>query len=525
LHEATAPGHAPETLGDRYDVISTIRAGATARVVSALDRRLDRRVAIKIPRRAFTEKYKDFRTLFEKEAIVLSSLPHPNIIPLYDCHETDLGPALVMRFVEHDLGKRMIDRLESSSAIKILGQIASALDHCAECGYSHRDVKPDNILVDEWDHAYLIDFGFAAEFVKDASWKSVVGAMPYISPEALLESTVRGTQSQRTKADQFSLGVLAYQALTGHFPLNSANAGKYPVDWAECTALRLMRGERMIHCHERNSELTPSTDEVFQRMISLDPAERFVDSRAAIDSLARSLEEQSANRVSVIVSYSRADEDFVRNLASSLERCGYSVWFDALIDAGTDWDDQIENAMLAAEAMIVVLSPDFCNSIEAKKEWKYWLDYIRRPLLPLLARECRPPYRLSSLQHMKVRGRNAPEITAELDTAIRSALRKWKNDDEERRDKDDRAGRRPPQTDPTDSDASSGTRPYSDEARVRPKTRYSTVVSRVNLVPPIAVEKLTNPVSTASRKTLVPQSYRMNVEALQDMLRDFHLNR
>ena len=120
MHEANAPGHARETLGDRYDVTSTIRAGATARVVSALDRRLNRRVAIKIPRRAFTQKYKDFSTLFEKEAIVLSALPHPNIIPLYDCHETDLGPTLVMRFVERDLNRRMLDRLESGDAIKLL---------------------------------------------------------------------------------------------------------------------------------------------------------------------------------------------------------------------------------------------------------------------------------------------------------------------------------------------------------------------------------------------------------------------
>jgi serine/threonine protein kinase/formylglycine-generating enzyme required for sulfatase activity len=207
----------PSRIG-RYRIVYPLGSGAFGIVYLAYDDELNRPVAIKIPHRHRLED-PQFAEMYVSEARILASLDHPNIVPVYDVGRGDDGSCFVVsKFIEGStLGKRLKDvRIPIQEAAELAATIASALHHAHQRGLVHRDVKPDNILLEADGKPYLADFGLALREEDFGKGMVQAGTPVYMSPEQ-----IRG-QSHRVdgRSDVFSLGVVLYEALVGKPPFS-----------------------------------------------------------------------------------------------------------------------------------------------------------------------------------------------------------------------------------------------------------------------------------------------------------------
>jgi serine/threonine protein kinase len=213
-------------VGDHYLIEAELGRGGMAVVFRALDVRLNRRVAIKIlpPELAFNPSV---RSRFLREAQMAAQLTHPNIVPIFavDERDTDGLVYFVMAFVD---GESLAARLRREGAMRIedvrviVSQVADALDYAHRQGVVHRDIKPDNILVDRATGRPLVtDFGIARAAAEESRLTVTgvaVGTPAYMSPEqAMGEREVDG------RSDLYSLGIVAYQMISGETPFKAIN--------------------------------------------------------------------------------------------------------------------------------------------------------------------------------------------------------------------------------------------------------------------------------------------------------------
>jgi serine/threonine-protein kinase len=213
-------GTTPQTVvGGRYRLERQIGAGATARVWLAFDAVLERRVAIKMlaaPIGAEVEHVERFR----REARAVAKLQHPHIVAVLDSGEHDGMPFIVLEFVEGETLKeriRRVGRLTITEAVAFAIEIARALDAAHSHGIVHRDVKPQNILLDPEAGAKITDFGIARSGSETGLTVGgrVLGTTDYVSPEQALGHAVTG------QSDLYSLGVVLYESLTGEVPFSA----------------------------------------------------------------------------------------------------------------------------------------------------------------------------------------------------------------------------------------------------------------------------------------------------------------
>jgi serine/threonine protein kinase len=170
----------------------------------------------------------------------------------------------------------------------IARQVAAALDYCAGKGIAHRDVKPDNILLDDAGRIVLVDFGLAARFDKVTAWSIPTGAAAYLSPE-----TIRGPDVgvvQRQYSDQFSFGVTLYQLISGCLPLDPLQSIASDLQQASyCTAARITAGEQIVRCFDRNPSIPKAVDGILFKMLSPRPEERYPNNTIACAELVNAL--------------------------------------------------------------------------------------------------------------------------------------------------------------------------------------------------------------------------------------------
>jgi serine/threonine-protein kinase len=239
---------------------------------------LDRKVAVKViaPGHAADSR---FRERFAREARLAAALDHPHIVPVYTTGEDAGQLYLVMRYIDGvNLAERLRgDPLPLADVAAIVSQVASALDAAHGRGIVHRDVKPANILLVERDdhkpHAYLTDFGITRELGGTEGLTQAgafLGSLDYAAPE---QATGAGP-----RADQYSLGCVAYECLTGRPPFG----GRRDVEilWA--------------HAHEAPqalAELPPEANEAVLRALAKDPEARWPDCASFAAKLASALVE------------------------------------------------------------------------------------------------------------------------------------------------------------------------------------------------------------------------------------------
>jgi TonB family protein len=257
----------------RYELQEEIGEGAMGRVYKAWDPLVRRVVAIKTIRSEYLthETSQEYLRRFRREAQAAGRLSHPNIVSVYDVGED----YFVMEFLEGVslqaiLAHRSV--LPLPEALKILTPVAEAIDYAHHSGVVHRDVKPANIMIQPDGRPKLMDFGVArlpTSAITDSGQS--FGSPSYMAPELIASDDVT------PRADLFSFGVVAYEALTG----------KRPFQGDSITAIIY----RIVHepappPRAFNDELPPHHDEVFRRALSKDPAGRFPTAQSLIAALS-----------------------------------------------------------------------------------------------------------------------------------------------------------------------------------------------------------------------------------------------
>jgi TonB family protein len=211
-----------QELDEEYEILDELGRGGMAIVFKAKEKQLDREVAIKVL--PFSLAFdKEFVERFQREARTSAKLEHPNIIPIYRVGKSGRVIYFVMKFLR---GKPLSSVLAARGGLppmeirRILAEVSRALAYAHKSGIVHRDIKPDNIMFDEHGHAVVTDFGIAkaASGGKLTGTGMSIGTPHYMSPEQAKAQQLDG------RSDIYSLGVVAYQCLTGSVPFDGEDS-------------------------------------------------------------------------------------------------------------------------------------------------------------------------------------------------------------------------------------------------------------------------------------------------------------
>jgi tetratricopeptide (TPR) repeat protein/tRNA A-37 threonylcarbamoyl transferase component Bud32 len=268
----------PERIG-RYRVLGRIGQGGMGTVYRAEDPQLERVVAVKVPRFEGPEHLRETAAKrFLREARAAAQVRHPHVCPIHDVGEQDGVPYVVMEYVE---GQSLADRLaghrryeDPAEAVRLVRQVAEALEAVHARGLIHRDLKPGNILLDTARGAILTDFGLARS-QQDGEHLTADGALlgtpAYMAPEQVSKTV--GPVGPWT--DLYSLGVVLYQMLTGRLPF-------------EGQALELLYSvahETPDAPSKSRPDLDPSLEGIVLRAMARRPDERYRSAREFADAL------------------------------------------------------------------------------------------------------------------------------------------------------------------------------------------------------------------------------------------------
>ena len=211
-----------DVLAGRYELEELVGTGGMSSVYRAHDRELDRRVALKILHLHFSDD-DEYVQRFLREARTVAGLSHRNIVAVIDRGDHDGQQFIVFEYVEGETLKQLIERdgpLPVERALELAIQIAHGLSSAHERGLVHRDVKPQNVLLNGSGEAKVTDFGIAREIDVQRGMTqtgTVLGTSDYISPEQAQGSRVS------EHSDIYSLGVVLYELLTGELPFTGDN--------------------------------------------------------------------------------------------------------------------------------------------------------------------------------------------------------------------------------------------------------------------------------------------------------------
>ena len=219
--DTAAPTFAPGTTFAGYRIESVAGRGGMGIVYRATQLALGRPVALKLLATQYAAD-EDFRERFKREWETAAAIDHPNVIPLYEAGEADDHLFLAMRYVNGVDLANLIARdlsLDAARGVRILAQIASALDAAHARGLVHRDVKPANVLMGAEDHVYLTDFGLSRLMAQSRLTRTglFVGSTDYAAPEQ-----IRGEDTD-ARTDVYALGCVLYQLLTRRVPFDRAS--------------------------------------------------------------------------------------------------------------------------------------------------------------------------------------------------------------------------------------------------------------------------------------------------------------
>jgi eukaryotic-like serine/threonine-protein kinase len=270
-----------EVLADRYELEELVGAGGMSSVFRAHDRLLDRKVALKVLHRQYSDD-EEYVERFRREARAVAALSHPNIVTVIDRGDHEGRQFIVFEYVEGDNLKRVIERrgpAPVASALELAMQIARGLSFAHQQGLVHRDVKPQNVLLNGDGRAKVTDFGIARSLdVQHGMTQTgtVLGTSDYIAPEQ--------AQGQRVDehTDVYSLGVVLYELLTTEVP--------FPGENFVAVAMRHIN-EPPPPVRDKRPDVSPRLDAAVQKAMAKLPEDRFATMADFCHELEACLEE------------------------------------------------------------------------------------------------------------------------------------------------------------------------------------------------------------------------------------------
>ncbi|MBI5517764.1 MAG: serine/threonine protein kinase [Deltaproteobacteria bacterium] len=277
-------------LGGRYRVLGALGEGAMGRVLLAEHTALRKQVAVKLLRRELCE-VPELVARFEREAVASARLEHPHVVAARDFGRTEDGRLFLV--LDHVPGRSLREALEADGpfpptrALKVLRELAAALEKARELGVVHRDLKPENVMLTardgDPDFAMVLDFGIAHLGTPESASGgtnpnltragAVLGTPLYLSPEQVVGDPVDH------RADLYALAVVAFELLTGRTPFTDGSAVNLLAQQLSATPPRI----------SEVSALPAAADAVFARALAKSPAARHEGARAFVEDLAAAL--------------------------------------------------------------------------------------------------------------------------------------------------------------------------------------------------------------------------------------------
>ncbi len=275
-----------QKINDRYEIIKTIGEGGMANVYLANDTILDRKVAIKVLRGDLSNDEKFIRR-FQREALSVSNLSHPNIVEVYDVGEEDGQYYIVMEYIEGKTLKQLLKKRETLTlpeVIDIMLQLTDGLAHAHESYIIHRDIKPQNIMILDNGLVKITDFGIAMALnaTQLTQTNSVMGSVHYLPPEQA------NGKSATVKSDIYSLGILMYELITGSVPFKGDNAVEI--------ALKHMK-EKIPSIRKQNPTIPQSVENIVIKATAKNPRNRYDSVKEMHDDLEICMEKENAKKV------------------------------------------------------------------------------------------------------------------------------------------------------------------------------------------------------------------------------------
>ncbi len=250
-------------LGGRYEIVRLLGQGGMGAVYQAYDRELERQVALKLIRSDLAANPEILKR-FKQELILARQITHKNVIRIFDLGQADGFKFITMDYIEGEDLQSLLRRkkkLEPAEAANIIAQTCRALEAAHAEGVIHRDLKPQNIMLDKRGRAYVMDFGIARSTLAPGMTQTgaLIGTPDYMSPEQAKGQTLDA------RSDLFSVGIIFYEMLAGQTPFPAdTTMGKL---WKRTNEVARPLGEL-------DKTIPPSICEIVRRSLEIDPQKR-----------------------------------------------------------------------------------------------------------------------------------------------------------------------------------------------------------------------------------------------------------
>ena len=268
-------------IADRYEIIDKVGSGGMSDVYKALDHKLNRYVAVKVLKDEFSED-KSFVSKFKVEAQSAAGLAHPNIVNVFDVGDENGIYFIVMELVEGITLKKYIEKkgkLPVKEAVSIAIQIAQGIEAAHNNHIIHRDIKPQNIMIEDNGLIKITDFGIAMALnaTQLTQTNSVMGSVHYLPPE---QANGKGST---IRSDIYSLGILMFEMLTGKMP--------YRGDSAVEIALKQLK-EPIPSVRDDDDSIPQSVENIILRACAKNPKNRYESARSMHEDLLTALNDE-----------------------------------------------------------------------------------------------------------------------------------------------------------------------------------------------------------------------------------------
>ena len=287
-----------QKINERYEIVKSIGEGGMANVYLANDTILDRKVAVKVLRGDLSADDKFIRR-FEREAQSVSNLSHPNIVEVYDVGVEDNQHYIVMEYIEGKTLKQLLKKRETltlTEVIDIMTQLTDGMAHAHESYIIHRDIKPQNIMIEDNGLIKITDFGIAMALnaTQLTQTNSVMGSVHYLPPE---QASGKGATM---KSDIYSLGILMYELLTGNVPFKGDNAVEI--------ALKHMK-DKIPSIRKQDPSIPQAVENILLKAAAKNPRNRYDSISNMHEDLLHCLDEEHANDKKIVFEYPENDLD------------------------------------------------------------------------------------------------------------------------------------------------------------------------------------------------------------------------